>query len=192
MTKVPGQGGPYYSLTFNHADSERMAALDAILEKPGAQDLISELYGRMHRSAIPGSYLVSIPALKDLLKTQGGQNLIRELHCLMNRRKVDDMAKLFDTRTAGMVFGPKSLMHSFKASVECGQAENCTYHFAMTAIVYAMALEELDPDFFKGMKHMSPQDHEGYEARRQKILAYVRSLVPPPEPASNVQMEPTK
>jgi hypothetical protein len=74
-----------------------------------------------------------------------------------------------------VAFGPASVVRGLKAAVEAGIAENYTYHFAMTAIVYAMALEKLDPTFFKE-QHVAPSDHAEYEKRRLEILEYVRRL----------------
>lgn len=138
-TKVPGQMGPHFTITEEHA----FQALRAILEYPGARNLVSEL------------------------------------HDLMCRREVTDVAELFDAKTAGLVLGPASIVRDMEQAAKCGTADNHTYHFAMTAIVYAMALEKLDPDFFPQRKHVMPQDREGYEARRQAIMAYVRSLAEP-------------
>jgi len=120
-----------------------------------------------------------LEALKAILEKEGARNLVGELHRLMNSRDVDDVAELFDAKTAGLVFGPVSIVRGMKESARSGQAENHTYHFAITAIVYAMALEKLDPDFFREKKHAGPQDQEGYEAKRQEIMAYVRSLAEP-------------
>ena len=136
MTIVPGQMGPHFNLTKGTC----FEALQAILEKDGAANLVSELYH------------------------------------LMRKQKVDDVAEIFDAKKAGMVFGPASIIRGLKSAVECGQAENYTMHFAMTAIVYAMALEKLDPDFFKEKKHVAPQDSIGYEKKRQEIMEYVRAL----------------
>lgn len=135
MTYVPGQMGPYFSLT----ERECAAALKAILEKEGAS------------------------------------NLVQELHRLLRKSKVEDVASLFDSR--GSVFGPASVARGLKEAVESGIADNYTFHFAMTAIVYAMALEKLDPEFFKAYKHVPPQGVGGYEQRRQEVMEYVRRLV---------------
>jgi hypothetical protein len=115
-------------------------------------------------------------ALKAILEKDGAANLVSELYHLMRKRKVDDIAEIFDAKNAGMVFGPASVVRSLKSAVEWGQAENYTMHFAITAIVYAMALEKLDPDFFEEKKHAPPQDPAGYEKMRQEIMEYVRVL----------------
>jgi hypothetical protein len=120
-----------------------------------------------------------LEALKAILEKDGAQNLVGELHRLMKRRKITDVAaELFDVRSCGMTYGPAGIVHGLKDAVECGQAENYTCHFAMTAIVYAMALEKLDPDFFREKKHVGAEGSEEYEARRQEIMAYVRKKQP--------------
>jgi len=134
MTKVPGQGGPYFSLTESECG----------------------------------------PALKAILEREGAENLVQELHRWMRRRRVEDVASLFDSRTAGMTCGPASVVRGLKEAVESGTAENHTYHFAMTAIVYAMALEKLDPEFFREKRHMV--DSAAYEKRRREIMEYVRRI----------------
>lgn len=115
------------------------------------------------------------PALKAILEREGATNLVEELHRWLRRRKVEDVAALFDSRGAGMTYGPASVVRALKDAVESGVAENHTYHFAMTAIVYAMALEKLDPEFFKAKKHV-PLDNVEYEKRRREVMEFVRRL----------------
>ena len=120
-----------------------------------------------------------LEALKAILESQGASNLVGELHALMRRREVEDVAELFDAKTAGLVFGPAGVVSRMEHATKWGIVNNYTYHFAMTAIVYAMALQKLDPDFFREGKHSIPQDREGSEAKRQEIMSYVRTLAEP-------------
>lgn len=115
-------------------------------------------------------------ALKAIVEREGAANLVEELHRWLRKRKVEDTAALFDSLTAGMTYGPASVVRGLKEAVESGIADNYTFHFAMTAIVYAMALEKLDPEFFKEKRHVPP-DNAAYEKRRQEIMEYVRRLV---------------
>lgn len=113
-------------------------------------------------------------ALKAILERDGAANLVEELHRWLRKRKVEDVGSLFDTRSAGLTYGPASVVRGLKEAVESGIAENHTYHCAMTAIVYAMALEKLDPEFFKQKKHVP--DNAEYEKRRHDVMEYVRRL----------------
>lgn len=117
-------------------------------------------------------------ALLAIMEKEGARNLVGELHRLMNKREVTDVAELFDAKTAGLVLGPAAVVRDMQEAAKWGQADNHTYHFAMTAIVYAMALEKLDPEFFKERKHSMPGDRDAYLAKRQEIMAYVRSIDP--------------
>jgi hypothetical protein len=119
-----------------------------------------------------------LEALQAILEKEGARNLVGELHRLMNKQEAPSVAALFDTKTAGMVFGPTSVVRGLVEAAECGTADNFTYHFAMTAIVYAMALEKLDPGFFKEGRHSLPKDHDGYEAARTAIKEYVLTISP--------------
>jgi hypothetical protein len=186
MTTVPGQGGPCYTIN----ETSGLAALDAILETPGARRLVVELYMRMILGllaedppiaedpptvAVPTHPLPDLAALDSMLKERGCRNLIGELHRRSMARPGLDVAELFDIRTAGMALGPRGVIKSLIEASEYGTADNNTFHFAMTAVVYAMALEKLDPDFFPEKKFLPPQDRNGYEVRRQEIKEYVTS-----------------
>ncbi len=114
-------------------------------------------------------------ALKAILERDGAQNLVGELHRLMRARKVEDPASLFDLGTCGMVYGPANVVESLREAVQHGTADNHTYHFAMTAVFYAMELERLDPSYFRERKHGFA--FAGFEENRTAVLEYVRSLL---------------
>ena len=113
MPKVPGQMGPYFLLT-DDADITA-ASLDAILESPGASNLIEELHRRMHR------------------------------------KKVSDPVSLF-VPVCSALFGPIGVIKGLAEAVKSGIADNYTYHFALTALVYALEISKRNPGFFEACR----------------------------------------
>jgi hypothetical protein len=130
--KVPGQMGPYFSLSNKNTTSD---ALDAILEKDGAD------------------------------------NLVEELHRKLRKRDISNMENPIDVRTV-VLHGKQSILNGLREAIRTGIADNYTFHFAATALAYAMELEKLNSGFFDSYdSYRSKHDYES------ELESYINNLV---------------
>ena len=110
-------------------------------------------------------------ALDAILEKDGAGMLIEELHRRLRKRNISDKENPIDVRTI-VIHGRKSILNSLRDAIRSGIADNYTFHFAATALAYAMELEKLDPKFFDSYdSYRSKHDYES------ELELYINNLV---------------
>lgn len=119
----------------------------------------------------------SLKGLDTNLEQPSVKNFVEALHRRMRKHKVEDLSTLLDPKGC-LIFGPKGTLQGLKNAVECGIADNYTFHFAFTLLLLYRELEKIDPDLLSRIKATSKSSPEWLES----FQSYCKDLSEDPTP----------